>query len=60
VLLSGGAAVATGGLSLVARGLWNRLSRSGDPCKQVTDGAIDKLGDRFPQLTLEGLDRTSL
>jgi len=60
VLLSGGAAVATGGLTLVARGLWGRLSQSGDPCKQVADGAIDKLGDRFPQLTLEGLDRTSL
>lgn len=29
-----GAAVATGGLSLLARGLWDRLSAEGDLCKQ--------------------------
>ena len=29
-----GAAVATGGLSLLARGLWDRLSAEGDICKQ--------------------------
>lgn len=57
VLLSGGAAVATGGLSLVARGLWDRLSRAGNPCKQTADAAIEELGERFPQLTLEGLGR---
>lgn len=57
VLLSGGAAVATGGLSILARGLWDRMSRSKNPCKQTADGAIEQLGDRFPQLTLEGLGR---
>ena len=31
-----GAAVATGGLSLLARGLWDRLSAEGDICKQET------------------------
>ncbi len=34
VLISGGAAIATGGLTLLARGIWDRLSRSGDPCGQ--------------------------
>ena len=31
-LISGGAAAATGGLSIVGKSLWDRLSRSGDPC----------------------------
>lgn len=57
VLLSGGAAVATGGLSIVARGLWDRMSRSRNPCKQVADGAIEELGSRFPELTIEGMSR---
>jgi hypothetical protein len=34
VLISGGAAIATGGLTLLARGIWDRLSRSGDPCQE--------------------------
>jgi len=49
VLISGGAAVATGGLSLVARGLWDRMSRSKDPCSTVAASAIELLGDRFPE-----------
>jgi hypothetical protein len=49
VLISGGAAVATGGLSLVAKGLWDRMSRSKDPCSTVAASAIELLGDRFPE-----------
>jgi hypothetical protein len=57
VLITGGAAVATGGLSLLAKGLWDRLSKSGDPCKQVTDAALSQLGDRLPDLEIEGISR---
>jgi hypothetical protein len=32
-----GAAVATGGLSLLARGLWDRLSAEADICEEKTD-----------------------
>jgi hypothetical protein len=56
LLISGGAAIATGGLTLLARGIWDRLSRAGDPCKQSTDRAIEQLGDRFPDLSIEGLE----
>jgi uncharacterized protein involved in outer membrane biogenesis len=57
VLITGGAAVATGGLSLLAKGIWDRLSKSGDPCKQVTDTALSQLGDRMPDLQVEGASR---
>jgi hypothetical protein len=57
VLISGGAAVATAGLSLLARGVWDRLSRSRDPCGQTSERAIKELGDRFPDLAIEGIDR---
>jgi hypothetical protein len=53
VLITGGAAVATGGLTLLARGIWDRLTRSGDPCKQVTDRATEQLAGRFPDLSVE-------
>lgn len=53
VLISGTAAIATGGLTLLARGIWDRLSRSGDPCGQSADKAIEQLGDRFPELSVE-------
>jgi len=56
-LISGGAAVATGGLSILARGVWDRMSRSKNPCKQTADGAIEELGSRFPDLTIEGMNR---
>jgi len=56
LLVSGGAAVATGGLSILARGLWDRMSRSRDPCKQTADGAIEELGSLFPNLAIEGMD----
>jgi hypothetical protein len=57
VLISGGAAVATGGLTILARGVWDRLSRAGDPCKQTSDRAIEQLKGRFPDLSIEGLGR---
>ena len=57
VLITGGAAVATGGLSLLAKGLWDRLSKSGDPCKQVTEAALSQLGNRMPDLQIEGTSR---
>ena len=57
LLISGGAAVATGGLSILARGVWDRLSRSGDACGQASNQAIDDLGERFPDLAIEGLGR---
>lgn len=57
LLISGGAAVATGGLSILARGVWDRLSRSRDACGQASKKAIADLGDRFPDLAIEGLGR---
>jgi uncharacterized protein involved in outer membrane biogenesis len=57
VLITGGAAVATGGLTLIARGLWDRLTRSGDPCGQLTDQALKQLEGRFPGLTIEDTER---
>ena len=53
VLITGGAAVATGGLSLLARGLWDRLSKSGDACGQMSKQALEELEGRFPDLVLE-------
>ncbi|MGI9224187.1 MAG: hypothetical protein ACR2QX_06895, partial [Woeseiaceae bacterium] len=57
LLISGGAAVATAGLSILARGVWDRLSRSKTPCQDASQRAIEELGDRFPDLAIEGLDR---
>jgi hypothetical protein len=53
VLITGGAAVATAGLSLLARGLWDRLSKSGDACKQVSEQALKELEGRLPDLVIE-------
>lgn len=53
VLKSGGAAVATGGLSLVARGLWDRLSQSSDACGQASKQALEALEGRMPDIVLE-------
>jgi hypothetical protein len=53
VLITGGAAVATGGLSLLARGLWDRLSKSGDACGQMSKQALKELEGRLPDLVLE-------
>ena len=48
VLVSGGAAVATGGLSILARAAWSRLSRAEDPCADTAERSIEALRDRFP------------
>ncbi|MDJ0698917.1 MAG: AsmA family protein [Woeseiaceae bacterium] len=48
VLITGGAAVATGGLSLLARGVWDRLNRSGDACALTSAEGRKLLGSQFP------------
>jgi len=50
-LVSGGAAVATAGLSILARAAWDRLSRSKDPCADTAKNGRDMLGDRFPDFS---------
>ncbi len=50
ILISGGAAVATGGLSILARAAWTRLSRAKDPCEDTASKGIEFLGDQFPEL----------
>jgi hypothetical protein len=52
VLISGGAAVATGGLSVLARAAWTRLSRSKNPCEDTAKESIELLGDRFSDLNV--------
>jgi len=47
VLISGGVAVATGGLSVLAKAAWDRLSRSDDPCKTARKEAEEALGGEF-------------
>ena len=56
VLITGGAAVATGGLSLVARGLWDRLTRSSDACAVTAEEARKLLGDQFPVFEPPSMD----
>jgi len=53
VLITGGAAVATGGLSLLAKGLWDRLSKSGDACKQMSEQALKELEGQLPTLVID-------
>jgi hypothetical protein len=48
-LLSGGAAVATGGLSILARATWNRLVRSKKPCETAAELGLEALQDRFAE-----------
>jgi uncharacterized protein involved in outer membrane biogenesis len=48
ILITGGAAVATGGLSILARGLWDRLNRSSEACAVTGEEARKLLGDQFP------------
>jgi len=50
VLISGGVAVATGGLSVLAKAAWDRLSRSGDPCKAAHEEAVAALDNQFPDV----------
>jgi hypothetical protein len=48
VIFKGGAAVATGGLSLVATGLWDRIKRTDDACGESAKAGRESLQDRFP------------
>ena len=57
VLITGGAAVATGGLTLLARGLWDRLSKSGDPCNQMSEQALQDFAGRLPDIAIEPATR---
>jgi uncharacterized protein involved in outer membrane biogenesis len=50
VLISGGAAVATGGLSVLAKMTWDRVSRSREPCKDTAKNAREALGVQFPNI----------
>ena len=50
VLISGGAAVATAGLSVLAKATWDRLSRSREPCVDTAERGRKVLGDRFPDI----------
>ncbi len=43
VLMAGGAAVATGGLSVLAKAAWDRLSRDADPCEEAATAAQKSL-----------------
>ena len=53
-LISGGAAVATGGLSILARATWDRLVRSKDPCQTAAEQGLEVLRDRFAEFPGEG------
>jgi hypothetical protein len=50
VLISGGAAVATGGLSVLAKATWDRLSRSRKPCIDTAAKGRQALGEKFPDI----------
>lgn len=50
-LISGGAAVATGGLSILARATWERLVRSRNPCDTASKQGRETLQDRFADLS---------
>ncbi len=50
VLITGSVAVATGGLSVLARAAWDRLARSGDPCQTSLDSGLKALSPRFPDI----------
>lgn len=56
VLLSGGAAVATGGLSVLARAAWDRVSNTGDVCQKTADDGRAALGSLFPVISPTGSD----
>lgn len=50
VLITGGAAVATGGISIIAKAVWDRISRAPDPCTDTAARARKELGTRWPYL----------
>ncbi len=53
VLISGGAAVATGGLSILAKAAWDRIGRSGNPCDATREVALEAFAGRMPDLVIE-------
>jgi hypothetical protein len=48
-LISGGAAVATGGLSILAGATWERLARSKNPCETAAEQGLAVIQDRFAE-----------
>jgi uncharacterized protein involved in outer membrane biogenesis len=50
VLVSGGAAVATGGLSILATGLWRRIAGSRTPCEDLSELSLETLDDQLSTL----------
>ena len=50
VLITGGTAVATGGLSILAGMAWDRLSRGRDPCAEFAKNGREELQDFMPPL----------
>lgn len=46
-LISGGAAVATGGLSILAKATWDRLAQSKNPCETTAQQGLEILQGRF-------------
>jgi len=54
VLISGGAAVATGGLSVLAKATWDRLSRSRKPCIDTAERGRQALSEKFPDFENAG------
>ena len=53
-LIEGGAALYTGGLSIIAKGLYQRWIKAGKSCEQVENIGRDILLKRNPGLTLPG------
>jgi hypothetical protein len=52
-LTTGGVAVATGGVSILARAAWDRVKGSGDPCAVVAKDGREALVDLFPDLPVQ-------
>ncbi|MDP2324179.1 MAG: AsmA-like C-terminal region-containing protein, partial [Gammaproteobacteria bacterium] len=48
-ILGGGAAVATGGLSIVALNVWDRVFKAGDPCAEIAEEAKALEGGAAPK-----------
>ena len=53
VLISGGAAVATGGLSILAKAAWDRVGRRGNPCDETRKDAREAFAGRLSELEVE-------
>lgn len=57
-LFEGGAAVATGGLSILAKNLYGRFFSGSNPCQKVLDESsaeFEELEDRFHRLLVDGI-----